>query len=319
MILNFDANDVSHQLAHDAHSGTSWTPEKRAEQEVQGYLNQMTNVAAEFEKWVTDENRVEMALDLWRFRAGYIRKLHALWGARSRIVSAFIAGPSGFPVKQMQKRNATADRRLTELLEYKSKVLDKLRRKYNPRLIARQPIRQGDVDAIEQLQAKIDKAQVKQDFMKAANKIIRSKKLDDDEKIAGIMALDDSVKEATARRFINDTGVSGKAGFQPYELTNNGANIRRMQKQITAIQAEQARREATPDEYKICGIQVIENGDLDRLQILFDGKPPDDVRAALKARGFHWSPSEEAWQRQLTNNARNASREVLARFYEEEK
>ena len=58
-------------------------------------------------------------------------------------------------------------------------------------------------------------------------------------------------------------------------------------------------------------VEVTENADIMRLQIRFDGKPDSDIRAALKHKGFRWSPSNEAWQRQLTNNARYALRELI--------
>ena len=52
--------------------------------------------------------------------------------------------------------------------------------------------------------------------------------------------------------------------------------------------------------------RVVENSELMRLQLVFDGKPSDEVRAALKKHGFRWSPKNGAWQRQLTGNARFA-------------
>ena len=33
-----------------------------------------------------------------------------------------------------------------------------------------------------------------------------------------------------------------------------------------------------------------------RLQLLFDEKPPEDQRRALKSEGFKWAPSQGAWQ-----------------------
>ena len=48
-----------------------------------------------------------------------------------------------------------------------------------------------------------------------------------------------------------------------------------------------------------------------RLQILFDDKPDEETRAALKSNGFRWSPKNQAWQRQLTRNAEYAARRVL--------
>lgn len=44
-----------------------------------------------------------------------------------------------------------------------------------------------------------------------------------------------------------------------------------------------------------------------RLQLLFDEKPPEDQRRALKSEGFKWAPSQGAWQRQLNQNAIRAA------------
>ena len=45
------------------------------------------------------------------------------------------------------------------------------------------------------------------------------------------------------------------------------------------------------------------NSEENRLQILFDEKPDEQKRSALKGNGFKWSPSQGAWQRQLNDNA----------------
>ena len=42
---------------------------------------------------------------------------------------------------------------------------------------------------------------------------------------------------------------------------------------------------------------------MNRLQIFFDEKPSDSQRAMLKSNGFKWAPSQDAWQRQLNDNA----------------
>ena len=44
-----------------------------------------------------------------------------------------------------------------------------------------------------------------------------------------------------------------------------------------------------------------------RLQILFDSKPDEEIRAVLKSNGFRWSPKAGAWQRQLNDNAIRAA------------
>ena len=65
------------------------------------------------------------------------------------------------------------------------------------------------------------------------------------------------------------------------------------------------------------GIKVVENFDMDRLQIVFDGKPGEEERATLKGSGFKWAPSQMAWQRQLTNNARYAAQRIIKQFTQE--
>jgi len=55
---------------------------------------------------------------------------------------------------------------------------------------------------------------------------------------------------------------------------------------------------------------VVENAGAMRLQLVFDGKPSDGCCAALKSAGFRWAPSQGAWQRQLTDNARAALRRI---------
>lgn len=49
--------------------------------------------------------------------------------------------------------------------------------------------------------------------------------------------------------------------------------------------------------------KVIKNTEIMRLQLIFDGKPADEIREILKKNGFKWSPKNGAWQRQLTDNA----------------
>ncbi|MEK5449513.1 hypothetical protein [Paenibacillus sp. FSL R7-0331] len=50
--------------------------------------------------------------------------------------------------------------------------------------------------------------------------------------------------------------------------------------------------------------KVIENAEIDRLQLLFEDKPSEGVRAVLRSNGYKWSPKNGTWQRQLTDNAR---------------
>lgn len=59
------------------------------------------------------------------------------------------------------------------------------------------------------------------------------------------------------------------------------------------------------------GVRLVQNTTLDRIQLLFDGKPEPDTIAKLKGEAFRWSPRESAWQRQNTNNGVQAAYRVL--------
>lgn len=91
---------------------------------------------------------------------------------------------------------------------------------------------------------------------------------------------------------------------EAWELTNIGANIRRLK----ARREELARMKATDkSERKVNGVRVIENPDIARIQFVFAGKPSAEMREALKYNGFRWAPSEGAWQRNLNANGKYAA------------
>lgn len=60
------------------------------------------------------------------------------------------------------------------------------------------------------------------------------------------------------------------------------------------------------------GVRLIRNTALERVQLVFPGKPDEETRALLKSNAFRWSPRERAWQRQLTLNGIWAAQGVLA-------
>ncbi|MBO9580343.1 MAG: hypothetical protein J7498_05580 [Sphingobium sp.] len=59
------------------------------------------------------------------------------------------------------------------------------------------------------------------------------------------------------------------------------------------------------------GVRLVQNTTLDRIQLLFDGKPEAETIAELKREAFRWSPREGAWQRQNTNNGVQAAYRIL--------
>lgn len=305
-VINYKETDIDKRLAYDAHRGTSFTPDKRAEQEIAYYMGHMAETEKRFSGYATDENRKALKADLERYRAGYVQRLTALLSAKSRVMSAGIVGPSNFPTARNQKRLTTEDKRLQELLDFSEKALSRLNRTYNPVAIAHAPIRADDCEALVKLQAKIDKAERDQAQMKAVNKIIRSKKLNDKEKSAEIHKL------GLSQELLKYFGRAGAGKFPAYRLTNNNANIKRLKARLVELERELNRDEVEDYQITILGTKatVSENQDITRLQLFFNGKPPAEVRKLLKSRGFNWSVREGAWQRLLNDNAHRTLEEI---------
>lgn len=76
-----------------------------------------------------------------------------------------------------------------------------------------------------------------------------------------------------------------------------------------ALSAEAATIEHRSIEFP--GVKLVQNTTLDRIQLLFDGKPDPDTIRDLKGEAFRWSPREGAWQRKNTNNGVQAAYRIL--------
>jgi len=283
-------NDIPLETAYRAHSGTSFVPEKRAESTQADYAETLASDFADLEKLAdTPEKKQLLTEEFARYRLGYRRRTLDYLGSRSGLMSTMIAGPANFPVRRMEKKNNAIQKRLNELIEYRERALDAIKKKLCPGL---RPIMSGDDDAVERLQEKIDKAERLQEVMRAANKITRKapKNQPTEEKIAAIVAL--GLSETTAQKLFQPDYM-GRVGFPGFELSNNNANIKRMKDRLETITAAKQAEETTIEG---------ENARLEdcpadnRIRLFFPGKPDADVRQQLKRSGFRWTPSLGCWQ-----------------------
>jgi len=100
--------------------------------------------------------------------------------------------------------------------------------------------------------------------------------------------------------------------YETWQLSNLGANIRRVKGRIEELEKSVATPEAEPVEAE--GYRMEEDADDNRLRLFFDAKPCEEYRRILKSWGFRWAPSVGAWQRQLNNRSRSAAQVVLEEF-----
>lgn len=72
-----------------------------------------------------------------------------------------------------------------------------------------------------------------------------------------------------------------------------------------------ARQNAEPETIgQAEGVTIIANPQADRVQIVFAAKPDVEIIGKLKSQGWHWSRSEGAWQRKLTEAAKVSARQI---------
>ncbi|MDF1494550.1 hypothetical protein [Caproiciproducens sp. CPB-2] len=149
----------------------------------------------------------------------------------------------------------------------------------------------GAPQSAEALAGELNKCVELQETMKAVNAYWRK---------AGTCVGAPGITEAQAKRLdekIATTRYSWeKQPFSTYDLTNNNSKIKSLESKV---------KEAGKgfEGWEFHGGRAEANTEINRLQLFFDERPGEKQRAVLKANGFKWAPSQDAWQRQLTDNA----------------
>ncbi len=160
-----------------------------------------------------------------------------------------------------------------------------------------------DPDAVKKLRGQLVKLEQDQERMKRANDAIRRHaKAGQLAQLTALTTLGFSEQRALK---LLQADFAGRQGFPGWALTNNNTNIRRIKKRIADLTARGVAQERESIEGEVDGLafKLLENREANRVQIVFDGKPSSDVRQRLRSAGFRWAPSQNAWQRQLSNGA----------------
>lgn len=231
----------------------------------------------------------------------YERKLAANINQGNRIAakvpSVMISGRGNFPTARKEKQVAQMDRNMEDFQK-----IDRIKQKILS--IGMGGVSADDKDAVTKLQKKLENCQRSQDLMKAVNAYYRKHKTLD-----GCDLLPQERIEEINTDLASAYMPENAKPFPSYALSNNNAEIRRLRRRIEELEAAKT---AEYDEWTFDGGEIVANRDINRLQILFDERPDEGLRDALKTHGFKWSPKENAWQRQLNNNAYIAVRSIPA-------
>lgn len=264
-------------------------------------------------------DRIDELKGQWLDR--FVDKWAAYQHAGARTLNWMVTGPARFPVDRNRKRMDTEHKRLGEMLEH-VKGAGAWAEKQLKRAIAAElgPVGLADRE-LEQARANLAARVDRQAMMKAANAAVRkARKVEDADAARQLVERElEAAGRVEAKTLANALYKGGalRVGFESWQLSNNNAEIRRLEGRVAELERKAARMaeadaaDAEPDVVEQAGVQLVRNVAIDRVQLLFPDKPSAEARAVLKGRGFRWSPREGAWQRQLTGNGIAAAEALL--------
>lgn len=252
------------------------------------------------------EERKQARIDYYREKAEQARQeSHQLYRQSSDMLSAI---PPGQPIL-VDHHSARGHRRLLEQVDQKmgqSVAASEKAAYYEHKAEAAEnntAISSDDPDALDKLKARLERLKSNQAFMKKVNAYYRKHKTCQGcEGVSEELAteLDESMKNAYSWE---------TAPFPSYALSNNNQNIKRIEGRIQQLERAQ---ETGYRGWDFEGGTVVPNQKENRLQIIFDEIPPEELRRELSHWGFHWSRRNQAWQRQLNPNAIRAASYIQA-------
>lgn len=281
--------------ARQAHYWTSFSPEKRGEQLINDYNGQLAEDIEELKTSGIDNETIESYVSRYK-------NLFSSWlSAKGRCISSMITGPARFPTRKAEKANRSEDNHYTLWQEWRKRAKKAIIRKAQPE--------KTFISELDRYKAELAGMQRNHEIMKTCNAIIKKAKGQDctPQLIAAGLS-EDNARTLLVNRF-------GYVGYPSFKLTNNNANMKRVEGMIKTLEQKEAAREVSPvTKYTFEGGEMVIDYDIDRIQIYFSNRPTTEELAAWKAKGlnsFNWSPSVKAWQRKITANALSAVKYLL--------
>lgn len=283
------------QHAIRSYSGTSFDPEKRGAADIKSYSEELeTDLIS-----IPEDERE-------RYTLNYRSKLSEYFSSQSRVMSTMITGPSNFPVARNQKRSQSADNKYTVFREWREHTLKHIKKKV--------------------LNGRSEEEKLNDEWTPVKKKIISA--------AATIVAIDQGIERGYTRAlFVNVITNVVKRLAKNADVVNLNRSLELI-KHLNSLQekpiiadkngiwkleeaAEVAREKIVDnaqrenEEETINNVRMVTNFSEDRVQLLFDGKPSPEIITRLKKNAWRWSPTNQSWQRKLTNSAIYDARNLL--------
>lgn len=288
-------------------------PDRRAKLELSDLAARLNAFAGHVDALTSIGGALDAPAEIERFASRHVSLTRRAWAIESRCMSWFIVGPARFPVDRNRKRMDSADNAYRVVRDHCAAARKSVERTAFPHGMPGDAIRASNPDAPDLLRARIAERKESHATMKAVNAAIRSVKGGDVEEMVQAVVDATGWREDRARLAVVPPQAWMGRGFPAYALSGELAEIKRLEGRLAAIERNRERGTVSRSHNTTAGeVEVIENGEAARIQLLFPGKPDASTRDLLKRNGFRWSPREGAWQRHLNNNGRWAAKQVIA-------
>ena len=286
--------------ARTCHNWTSFDPEKRGKQLIDGYTSLLLESVEEMlEKGVSE------GMCLWY--AGKYKALFSAWISRkANCASSAITGGSGFNVRRAEKANKSEHAANDIFHHWQESMMKKLIRQA-------QPHKTNDSEILR-LRTKVEQMESDQRIMKRLNnlypKYLKFMKNPEANPLAFADMHGISVSQLNAiRNHVPSYNTKTKV-FPSFMLTNNNARIKNTKESILKLEQREAAKnsEVKVLQFDFEGGRVEISYESERINVYHDEKPSSEVISTIKRAGFRWSPSFKSWTRQLTDNALYSAR-----------
>lgn len=277
-------NSLNHlkDKAIQAHYWTSFSPEKRGEDMINSYGEELNEDIEELKAGGANDESIS------DYKSRYERFFSSYLHAKSGTFSAMITGSAKFNTYRHAKANRSEQRHYEIFREWRIRAKKAIIRKA-------QPVKTF-VSEIDRYKSELAAMQKNHELMKEANKrISKANKTGED------------LTEYLTNTFNVPAHMIDWTMKFGFGLQNNNANMKRVEQRIKELEQKEAKREESPiTKYSFDGGEMIINYEIDRIQIFFASRPTESELNEWKNKGlntFNWSPSATAWQRKITPNA----------------
>lgn len=285
--------DNLYELAMRAHSGTSFSPEKRGRQVVISYSEELEDDLSK----INSEDLKEV------YKAGYIKNISAWLSAKGRCISTMITGPANFPVRRAEKFSQSEHNRYGEFRNWRDNFFtraEKAAERAKPeeqKLAERFELIKKNISSSASTIIQIDNGQNRYSsrplFVSSITGIIQ--RIANEGNVNLTQMCLDYVKELNALDGLKKPIITAQNGI--WKLLDQAETIQ---------EKKEDKKQQENEVFQADGCEIVINYALDRIQIIHPEKPDKETIQRLKKSAFKWAPSQGAWQRQLTSNAKYA-------------